>query len=127
MFIIAESTGHNSARSVYRKDEVAQIFNRREFSVVQFESLPSEMSDSKQDQEERIPGTEDYHEDVNNDEYYDGEEDYGDATNQDDPELEEMKKRVQEMEEEQEKLTKLQHQVEKDIHSATDSIDENSV
>jgi predicted transcriptional regulator len=83
-------------------------------------------SEGKHD-EERIPGTEDYHEDVDNDEYY-GDEDYVEGgANNDDPELEEMKKRVQEMEDEQEKLTKLQQQVEKQIHTAADSIDENSV
>lgn len=85
-------------------------------------------TEAKQAQEERIPGTEDYHEEVDNDEYYGDEaEEYAGTGNGEDTEIEEMKKRVQEMEEEQEKLTQLQHQVEKQIHTAADSIDENSV
>mmetsp|Transcript_24001 Transcript_24001/g.24593 ORF Transcript_24001/g.24593 Transcript_24001/m.24593 type:complete len:207 (+) Transcript_24001:162-782(+) len=77
--------------------------------------------------EERIPGTEDYQDDVDHDELYEGEEDYLENGNEEDREIEEMKKRVQEMEEEQEKLSNLQQQVEKQIHSAADSLDENSV
>jgi archaellum component FlaC len=79
--------------------------------------------------EERIPGTEDYQDDVNHDELYGDGDDYEDGGEGggDDPELEDMKRRVEAMEEEQEKLSKLQQQVEKQLHSAADSIDENSV
>lgn len=81
--------------------------------------------------EEPIPGTEGYEGEVNSDELYanegDGEENGGYADGEEDPELEEMKRRVQEMEDEQEKLNKLQQQVEKQINSTADSIDENSV
>ena len=78
--------------------------------------------------EERIPGTEDYQDELDHDELYGEEEEEGEGGgNGEDPEIEEMRKRVQEMEEEQEKLTNLQHQVEKQIHSAADSLDENSV
>lgn len=46
---------------------------------------------------------------------------------EEDPELEEMKRRVQEMEDEHDKLSKMQQQVERQISTAADSIDENSM
>ena len=46
---------------------------------------------------------------------------------EDDPELEEMKRRVREMEDEHDKLSKMQQQVERQITTAADSIDENSM
>lgn len=49
------------------------------------------------------------------------------AESHDEVEPEEMKKRVQEMEEELDKLTKMQQQVEQQITSASDRIDENSM
>ena len=78
--------------------------------------------------EEPIPGTEEYKGDLDTDDLYagGGEGDAG-GDGEEDPELEDMKRRVQEMEDEQDKLTKLQQQVEKQINSAADSIDENSV
>ena len=69
--------------------------------------------------------------DYQEEEYYEGEEylegeegqqAQGEAV---DPEL--MKKRVAEMEEELDQLTKVQLQVEKQISSASDSLDENSM
>lgn len=51
----------------------------------------------------------------------------GDEEEKNDPELEEMKRRVAEMEEEHEKLAKMQQQVERQISNAADSIDENSI
>ncbi len=78
-----------------------------------------------ENQEEKIPGTEDYQEE-DHDELY-GEEEYVENGGEENAELEEMKKQFLEMEDEQDKMNKLQQQVEKQIHSAADSIDENSV
>ena len=98
------------------------------------------MSSAQSDQEEVLPGTED----INEEEVYGGDEEEGgdnslshsltanttsggDGDNDDGAEIEEMKKRVQEMEEEHEKLTMMQHQVEKQINATSDGIDENSM
>ena len=64
--------------------------------------------------------------DANEQDYDENDELYGEQKLED-PELEEMKRRVQEMEEEHQKLTKMQQQVEKQIISAADSLDESSV
>lgn len=61
-------------------------------------------------------------------EYDEGEYDedqVGDMTNTTEPE--QIRKRVKEMEEELDNLTKTQAEVEKQINSASDGIDENSV
>ena len=63
---------------------------------------------------------------VNDVDYEDNAELYGDETAED-PELEMMQKRVQEMEEEHEKLSKMQQQVERQISTAAESIEENSM
>eukprot|EP00607_Mallomonas_marina_P002394 CAMPEP_0182428124 /NCGR_PEP_ID=MMETSP1167-20130531/21045_1 /TAXON_ID=2988 /ORGANISM="Mallomonas Sp, Strain CCMP3275" /LENGTH=164 /DNA_ID=CAMNT_0024610815 /DNA_START=85 /DNA_END=576 /DNA_ORIENTATION=+ len=59
--------------------------------------------------------------------YNENEADDENKYEEEDPELEEMKRRVQEMEDEHDKLSKMQQQVEKQITSASDSIDENSI
>lgn len=58
-------------------------------------------------------------------EYGEGEEDGGKEG--DDPELEEIKRRVQEMEKETEMLAKMQDQVENQIGSTSEVLDEHSV
>lgn len=79
---------------------------------------------TEQDNAEVLPGTED----INEEELYAEEEVDEEAANDEDgdgAEIEEMKKRVQEMEEEHDKLTKMQQQVEKQINATSDGIDEN--
>ena len=61
-----------------------------------------------------------YEEDA--EEYVEGEEELDE-----DPEILEMKKRVAEMESEHEKLNLMQKQVEKQIHTASDNLDEASM
>jgi len=56
---------------------------------------------------------------------YENNGDYEDKV--DDPELEEMNRRVQEMEEEHAKLSKMQQQVERQMSSVAESLDENSM
>jgi archaellum component FlaC len=65
----------------------------------------------------------DYYEEGQGDEDY--EEGEGGEEGEDEPE--DMNKRVLEMEDELNKLTEMQQQVERQIHSASDSLDENSV
>lgn len=65
----------------------------------------------------------DYQEDQ--DDYDEEYVENGDADN--DAEPEEMKRRVMEMEDELEKLTKMQEQTEKQLNSALDNLDENSM
>jgi len=84
------------------------------------------MSTDQKDDVEVLPGTED----INEEEVYADEEivhETGGDEEGDGAEIEEMKKRVQEMEEEHDKLTKMQHQVEKQINATSDGIDENSI
>jgi hypothetical protein len=90
------------------------------------------MSSEQASAEEVLPGTEDINLENEEEIYADEEIDQSAAaTNNDEEgdgaEIEEMKKRVQEMEEEHEKLTKMQHQVEKQINATSDGIDENSM
>lgn len=61
------------------------------------------------------------------DELYNENDGQDENLGDEDPELEEMKRRVQEMEDEHDKLSKLQQQVERQITTAADSIDENSI
>lgn len=78
----------------------------------------------------------DYQEDEN-DQYVEEERgdegnddfDHGDGSKNEHEDIgsDEMQKRVQEMEEELEKLTKMQQQVDKQINSASDRLDENSM
>ena len=58
--------------------------------------------------------------------FYEDEE-TADAVGLGDAEPEEMKRRVQEMEEELDMLNKMQQQVEKQISTATDTVDEKSI
>lgn len=80
------------------------------------------MTDTNEDvtdyQEDELYGDEEF-----NQEEYQGEDGEGIEEIQ----SEEMKKRVLEMEEELDKLTKMQQQVEKQITSASDRLDENSI
>lgn len=86
---------------------------------------------TEQEHEEVLPGTEDLNVENEEEIYADEEIDQSAVTNNDEEgdgaEIEEMKKRVQEMEEEHDKLTKMQHQVEKQINATSDGIDENSM
>lgn len=52
---------------------------------------------------------------------------YGDTDIGGDAEIEEMKKKVQDMENESEKLAQMQQSVDKQLNSAADAIDENSM
>ena len=85
---------------------------------------------TEQDNAEVLPGTEGIN--VDNEEELYGDEEIDESATKDDEEgdgaeIEEMKKRVQEMEEEHDKLTKMQHQVEKQINATSDGIDENAM
>lgn len=70
----------------------------------------------------------DYQE-MDENEQYDGDDQgpYESKQTEHDLEPDEMKKRVQEMEEELEKLTTIQQQVDKQITNASDRLDENSM
>lgn len=61
--------------------------------------------------------------------YGEGEEDEMHEDEEDDQyaEIEDMKRRVKEMEEENSKLTEIQHSVNKELNSVAYSIDENSM
>ena len=52
---------------------------------------------------------------------------YGDTEINGDAEIEEMKRKVQDMENESEKLAQMQQSVDKQLTSAADAIDENSM
>ena len=69
----------------------------------------------------------DYQDEEYEEEYDEGEYDEDQAGDTTATEPEEIRKRVKEMEDELENLTKTQAEVEKQINSASDGIDENSV